>query len=186
MTGRIYYVMGASGAGKDSLLDFARTQLASSGHAIFAHRYITRPADAGGENHVALSPAEFELRQRLGSFVFTWQAHGLHYGIGREILLWLQAGVNVVVNGSREYFPAARATYPDIVGVLIEVSPATLAKRLAHRQRETGAALDARLARATLPMDGDESLIRIHNDGPLEQAGERLVDLLSSPRTVTL
>ena len=69
----------------------------------FAHRYITRPADAGGENHVALSRAEFALRRAHGLFAFHWQAHGNDYGIGREIQAWRAAGLTVVVSGSREH-----------------------------------------------------------------------------------
>ncbi|HEX8963479.1 MAG TPA: phosphonate metabolism protein/1,5-bisphosphokinase (PRPP-forming) PhnN [Rhodocyclaceae bacterium] len=186
MAGRIYYIMGASGAGKDSLLDYARDRLAASGGVIFAHRYITRPADAGGENHVALTPTEFAARDRLGCFALSWQAHGLSYGIGWEINFWMQAGVNVVVNGSREYYPAARAAYPDLVGVLIEVSPEAQAARLAARDRETGAALAARLRRAVVAVEAHPELIRIDNDGPLEAAGARLVDLLAPSRSMTL
>ena len=58
----------------------------------FAHRYITRPAEVGGENHVALSRAEFALRRAHGLFAFHWQAHGNDYGIGREIDAWRAAG----------------------------------------------------------------------------------------------
>jgi len=184
MAGRIYYIMGASGAGKDSLLDYARERLAANGHVIFAHRYITRPADAGGENHVALSPAEFTSRCRLGCFALDWQAHGLSYGIGAEIDLWLQSGVNVVINGSREHYVATLATYPDLVGVLIEVSPPELAVRLARREREAGAALDARLQRACLSVTEHPGLVRIGNDGPLEVAGERLVALLGTTKSL--
>lgn len=184
MTGRIYYIMGASGAGKDSLLDYARQRLAPGGEVIFAHRYITRPADAGGENHVALSPAEFAIRRRLGCFALHWQAHGLHYGVGREINLWLEADVAVVVNGSREHYPTARATYPNLVGLMVEASPATLAQRLAGRQREGGAAIAQRLRRAHLPPDEHPEVVRISNDGPIWEAGDRLVGLLSGARQV--
>ena len=55
--GTLFYVVGASGAGKDSLLAYARAALGGGTPVFFAHRYITRPAEAGGENHVALSKA---------------------------------------------------------------------------------------------------------------------------------
>ena len=51
--------MGPSGAGKDSILDRARVLTLPGTPVVFAHRYITRPAGSGGENHVALSAAEF-------------------------------------------------------------------------------------------------------------------------------
>ena len=82
----LYYVIGPSGAGKDSVLGWLRTHLPADGRVLFAHRYITRPATAGGENHVELSVAEFALRRDAGLFCLHWASHGLHYGVGREVL----------------------------------------------------------------------------------------------------
>ena len=79
------------------MLNRARMLLADNAPVIFAHRYITRAAEAGGENHVELSPAEFGLRRTHGLFAFHWQAHGNDYGIGREIYSWRRAGLTVVV-----------------------------------------------------------------------------------------
>ncbi len=56
MKARLIYVMGASGSGKDSLMRYAREKLAKHSNIVFAHRYITRPADAGGENHCVAHP----------------------------------------------------------------------------------------------------------------------------------
>ena len=53
MAGALVYVMGPSGAGKDSVLERARAMLSADQPIAFAHRYITRPPDIGGENHVA-------------------------------------------------------------------------------------------------------------------------------------
>jgi ribose 1,5-bisphosphokinase len=59
---RLYYVVGASGAGKDSLMQYARSALAGKGAIVFAHRYITRAAQSEGENHIALTKGEFLQR----------------------------------------------------------------------------------------------------------------------------
>jgi ribose 1,5-bisphosphokinase len=184
MAGRLIYVMGPSGVGKDSLMRYARERLAHCGDVLFAHRYITRPADAGGENHIALSDAEFRARSAQGCFALDWEAHGLRYGIGREIDLWLHAGLNVAVNGSREYFPVARSRYPDLAGILVEAAPALLAARLAARGRESAENRAARLERAELST-ANEQVIRLANDGPIEVAGERLVNLMRQTASVT-
>lgn len=112
--GRLWYVVGPSGAGKDSVMAYARQHCPPGLPLVFAHRYITRPADAGGENHVALSEAEFRWRAERGLFAMTWTRNGLHYGIGREVQDWLADGIDVVVNGSRHSLESARTVFPDM------------------------------------------------------------------------
>lgn len=176
--GTLVYVMGASGSGKDSLMTFARQQLAHHPGICFVHRYITRPADAGGENHVALTVPEFESRVRARLFALHWQSHGLRYGIGIEVNQWLAKGMTVVVNGSREYLPQAQQAYPELLPVLIDVSTRVLQQRLLARGREDATGIEKRLQRhAELrrqPLPGRV----LNNDGPLEVGGRRLVDLL--------
>lgn len=175
---RLIYVMGASGSGKDTLMSYARQRLADTGAACFAHRYITREAGAGGENHVALSEVEFAARLVRGMFAMHWESHGLRYAIGIEIDAWLAGGISVVVNGSRGYLEQARARYPRLVPVSIEVSAETLRERLLARGRETPAAIEQRLARhAALRTEGLAGH-RIDNDGTIEEAGEALVRLI--------
>lgn len=182
MTGRIVYVMGPSGAGKDTLLQFARTRLNGS-RVVFAHRYITRPADAGGENHVQLSQEEFALRADSGLFALEWSSHGLRYGIGIEIEAWMARGFRVVVNGSRVHLARAAERYPGLKAVHVDARAEVLAARLAARGRETIEEVRARLARKAplaLPAHLDLELTEIDNSGPLEHAGSALVDALSA------
>lgn len=87
---RLIYLMGPSGAGKDSLLAALRADADSA--PLVAHRYITRPADAGCENHIALSEPEFLRRRAKGLFALDWQAHQQHYAFGIEVDLWLLQG----------------------------------------------------------------------------------------------
>lgn len=60
MTGKLIWLMGASGSGKDSLLTELRQRKQTQ--LLVAHRYITRDASAGSENHIALSEQEFYPR----------------------------------------------------------------------------------------------------------------------------
>lgn len=177
-TGRLVYVLGPSGAGKDTLIDHARRTLDGAAPVVFAHRYITRAADAGGEVHVPLSPAEFALRARRHLFALAWDSHGLSYGIGREIDLWMQAGLTVVVNGSRGYLPQAAARYPDVVPVVIRVGLDELRRRLIARGRETPEQILERLARAAAFVVDHPNLVGIDNSGPPEEGGDRLAALL--------
>jgi ribose 1,5-bisphosphokinase len=177
--GRLFYVVGPSGAGKDSLMRYARQRLEKLPDVVFAHRYITRSVELQGENHIALSEAEFEARRVAGLFALHWDSHGLRYGIGREIDVWLKGGRNVVTNGSREYLPEALRRYPQLFPVQVTVSAETLAERLRARGRESEDQVTRRIERASQfePVEGLG--VVIENNGELAEAGERLVALFS-------
>jgi ribose 1,5-bisphosphokinase len=177
----LFYVMGASGVGKDSLLKYAREYIAHDTSLVFAHRYITRPSDAGGENHVALSHREFRERERQDCFSMSWQSHGNSYGIGVEINHWLEQGLSVVVNGSRSYFPSAIKRYKKIIPILVCADKLRLAERLINRGREDAQQVQNRLnlsAHVNYKLD-HPSLVRIENNGDLSEAGDTLVDILT-------
>lgn len=177
--GKLFYVIGPSGSGKDSLMRFGRERLAGDPGVVFAHRYITRPVELQGENHVALTETEFDARLAAGLFAMHWGSHGLRYGIGREINFWLAKSCNVVMNGSREHLPEARRSYPALIAVQVTVSPEVLAARLRVRGRETEEQITRRLERARQFMHPEGRLEIIQNDGELSDAGERFVQLLS-------
>jgi len=179
MSGPLVYVMGPSGAGKDSVMNRARALLPRKAPVFFAHRYITRPADIGGENHVALSEAEFLLRREHGLFAFDWEAHGNRYGIGCEIETWRKAGLTVVVSGSREHFLNANGLDDDTHPVLITAPAERLAERLAASGREDSGAAARRLGRGEAYTVDDARLVTIVNDGALETAAEAFVSLIA-------
>ncbi len=178
MKAHLIYIIGASGSGKDSLIDLARGSLAVEQRVVFAHRYITRPFDTGGENHVALTSEEFALRMEERLFALQWESHGNYYGIGIEINQWLDNGLSVVVNGSRKYLPEVRRLYPEVVPVLIEVSIDTLRDRLLRRGRETEVEISERLRRNSLFEEQCEDTIRICNNGSIADSGAALVSLI--------
>lgn len=93
MMGKLIWLMGPSGSGKDSLL--AELRLREQTQLLVAHRYITRDASAGSENHIALSEQEFFTRAGQNLLALSWHANGLYYGVGVEIDLWLHAGFDV-------------------------------------------------------------------------------------------
>lgn len=178
--GQLFYVIGASGSGKDSLLHYARRHLPEHARLMFAHRYITRSADAGGENHIALSAHEFELRTRLNCFAMHWHSNGLHYGIGEEINIWRERGTDVVINGSRGYLPEAMRRYPQLLPILIQAPEAQLLERLQKRGRESAEAVEQRIRQAR-QLDqalSRHKLHRISNDDQLAIAGEQLLQIL--------
>lgn len=179
MTGRLVYVVGPSGAGKDSVMEYARTRLPVDAGIIFARRFITRPPSAAGEQHVPLSAGQLKRISDDDGFALQWNANGLSYGIGREIRHWMDLGFHVIVNGSREYLPSASAKFPDLVVISITAPMEAIRARLQQRGRENAAEVGRRIMRAELlVMPARPDVLTIVNDGALELAGEQLRELL--------
>jgi len=182
--GTLFYLMGPSGSGKDTLLEAALLQLQADPGLrrhlpVQATRFITRAADAGGEAHKSVSPAEFEQQLQQGDFCMHWQAHGNHYGIGTEIMLWLSEGRNVLVNGSRAYLSCAREVVPDLVALLVQVPEDVQRKRLEARARERGTELTARLNRKIDLSTDSEGIFLIDNAVELEDAVQTFCELIT-------
>jgi ribose 1,5-bisphosphokinase len=157
-------VVGPSGAGKDTLMAGARARIGPCDRRFrFVRRGITRPAQAGGEDHEPLDRDSFLRRRDAGGFALWWEAHGLLYGIPRDIEADLAAGRCVVANLSRRALAEADARYPLLV-LEITAPPAALAARLAARGREDPATVAARLSREA-PLPPGLRVRRVVNDG---------------------
>ncbi len=172
-------VVGPSGVGKDTLLDGARAALSGREDVLFPRREITRPPDAGGEDHVAIDETTFAQRQLVGAYALSWQAHGLGYGVPADTLKALSAGQTVVVNVSRTVLDEARLRFARVRVVSISADPEILAARLMARGREDATEVAARLARAqAIPVTGDD-VVEIQNDGTMAVGIARLVAAIS-------
>ena len=175
MSGTIVAVVGSSGAGKDSVMNFARERLGDE--ICTVRRVVTRPADGGSEDHDSLSEAEFLAAESQGEFALSWEAHGLHYGLPVSLDRDLGEGRVVVANLSRAVIPDLLRRYPTALVVEVWAEPEVVAKRLAGRGREDAGEIRRRMDRSVgvrLPT----STVRIDNSGALEVAGEQFVGLL--------
>jgi len=166
-------VVGPSGAGKDTLLDAARSALHADPRFRFVRRLITRPPDAGGEMHEAVTPSEFATRR----FALRWRAHGIDYGIPEDIEIDLRDGRVVVASVSRGVIAEAASRYD--VRVIAVTAPAdVLAARLVARGRETAAEIGSRLAR-DVPLPADVAIETVVNDATLEEGAARFLAALT-------
>jgi len=173
--GRLIYVVGPSGAGKDSVIAWVRDHLPADSALGFARRTITRPVRADGEQHDPVTDMEFAALVARGDFALHWEANGHRYGIGRDIVDQLAAGMSVVVCGSRAYLPRARLAFPKLEVVHVTAPPQVRLKRLARRGREGSVALSERLARA---IHVAEPALELVNDRAIEDSGARLLRYL--------
>jgi phosphonate metabolism protein PhnN/1,5-bisphosphokinase (PRPP-forming) len=179
-TGRgcLVLVVGPSGAGKDSILDGARQALAGDDRFAFVRREITRAANAGGEDHVAVSLDDFRTRAGDGTYALSWEVNGFGYGVPAEALQGLDAGQTAIVNVSRGILSAARSRFSPLCVVHVSVPAQILAQRLNGRGRETPDEIARRLDRAeAFQVDGGDVLTLV-NDGSLERSVDTFVEIL--------
>jgi thymidine phosphorylase len=174
-SGIFFFVVGPSGAGKDALIEGAR-HLAD--RFCFARRVITRPAGSPGENHEALDEAGFAELERTGAFLITWAAHGLRYGLRRDLLDVLANGRHVIANGSRGMIATLAARVPHLVVIEVSAPPEVLAARILARGRETPEQVRLRVQRQVEPHGADVPTVQVANDGTLQQGIERFVAAL--------
>jgi ribose 1,5-bisphosphokinase len=179
MTGALIALVGPSGAGKDSLISGARLHFAAHPGIGFVRRVITRPPDIH-EDHEVATPEEFIRREKDGGFALAWHANGLSYGLPVAVHGQLRRGMVLVANVSRDAVPALRSVFVRPFVVHVTASSDSLCRRLAARGRESMAEQQARAARALLLDSRVEADIRLDNDGALDVAQRRLVDMIAA------
>jgi len=169
--GRLILVVGPSGAGKDTLLGFAKAACAEDAKIVFPRRVVTREASSS-EDNIALTPDEFREALARGDFAMHWEAHGHCYGLPRAIDDDIRAGRSVVVNVSRTVIEAARRAYANVVVIAITAPPEVLAERIQMRARSTDGNSEQRLGRT---VDTAAPDVTILNVGRPEDHARRLV-----------
>jgi ribose 1,5-bisphosphokinase len=145
-------------------------------------RVITRSPELGGEDYDAVSVAEFEELVETGALAIHWGAHGLFYGIPRNVMDQLNAGRDCLVNFSRKSLAEAAERFPRLLVLNITADPETLSQRLAARGRETEAEISQRLAQAEKPLPAGLEVIHVSNDGPLARTVAQAARLLQPVR----
>lgn len=166
--GVLVLVVGPSGVGKDTLIDGARVILAGAPGIVFVRREITRPAEAGGEDHAPVSRADFAARRAAGDYLLAWEANGHGYGAPARYADDLAAGRTVVLNASRTIVEEARVRFAPVRIASVTASPETLRTRLSGRARESALEIEARLARAAAAQVSGPDVTVISNDGPVD------------------
>jgi ribose 1,5-bisphosphokinase len=169
--GRLILVVGPSGAGKDTLLGFAKAACAEDAKIVFPRRVVTREASSS-EDNIALTTDEFREALARGDFAMHWEAHGHSYGLPRAIDDDIRAGHSVVVNVSRTVIEAARRAYANVVVIAITAPPEVLAERIQMRARSSDSNSEQRLSRT---VDTAAPDVTILNVGRPEDHARRLV-----------
>ncbi len=160
--GRLVYLVGPSGAGKDTVL-----RALAAMHPLrlrVARRTIDRGLEDAAEDFESVTSATFGALHAQHAFALQWRAHGRRYGVRRAELAARARGIDVVVNGSRAYLPRVRAQHPELVVVLLSAPTALLRQRLQCRGRDSPAQIAERLARNAARANVVRGVLRIVND----------------------
>ncbi len=175
MTGCLFVILGASGAGKDSIIHALKQ---SSVKLEFTRRVITRETNIETEDFESVTNDVFDIMSDEDAFIFSWNAHGLKYGIRRDILDHLKDGRHCVVNGSRKALPAMLDEYPALIPILVTVDPTILEQRLIERGRENEDEIAARISRSMMPPP--EGCHIVSNNGTIEETTKECLKIMKS------
>ena len=170
-------VVGQSGVGKDSVIDYARAVLGQDDRFHFARRAITRPRDGLHEDHDPVDAKSFDAEAARGAFALHWSAHGQCYGIPVVADDHVERGAVVVANLSRTVLPSLAARYRRHMVAEIVAEADVIARRLEGRRREAADQLAGRLSRMVAVERRDNHRV-IDNSGDLAAAGAAFVSML--------
>jgi ribose 1,5-bisphosphokinase len=178
--GRLVLVVGPSGAGKDTLLGFAKAACADDGGIVFPRRVITRQASASEDNE-EVSAGTFEDALARNEYAMHWEAHGHCYALPRAIDDDIRAGRTVIANVSRTVIAAMRRAYANVVVVSITAPANVLAERLAMRGRSSDGRIEHRLQR-TVEDAAVAPDLTIVNTGSAEYHARQLVRIIRAEK----
>ena len=180
--GQLFLIVGNSGSGKDTLLrEVLRQWPGSAGPIRIPHRCITRPTH-DSEPFISVTSENFDELNQQGKFCLTWHVYDTDYGVPATIFNWLDQGVSVIVNVSRNIIPQARQLIPDLKVIFVSVPLDITLQRIKSRNRESegGPGFQQRLARAKENQTLADADFVVDNSVPLEEAAEELLNYMLS------
>mmetsp|Transcript_7845 Transcript_7845/g.12565 ORF Transcript_7845/g.12565 Transcript_7845/m.12565 type:complete len:442 (+) Transcript_7845:39-1364(+) len=181
----IFLSVGASGAGKDTLLLKAKERLGKEEcpDVMFIKRHLTREKKTTPLEK-AVSTSTFLADSVNGMHALEWDAHNTKYAIpSKPVSQAIRAGKSMVMNVSRSIIDAARELFgqdAEVMCLHITASKKTLAERLRRRGRETDEQIEKRLERAS-NYNGSvrgNHVIEIRNEGSIEEGVDMVVGAL--------
>lgn len=163
MAGKLFLIVGPSGSGKDTLIEYVTSRLPVKR----VKRYVTRLPNAF-EDFISVNACEFNSMD----FFIKWGVFDKMYGIGREVLDGLLKGENYVINVSRDVINEVRSKWLDTKVVSLTVAKDVLRARMLARKRDSLDEIEKRLSREfSVPCD-----LLIDTSNPdITIAGEKLV-----------
>ena len=177
---KLFFLVGNSGSGKDSLIgEVIKTWPSELPKIYIPQRYITRPPHETEPFH-AISKEKFDQMQKEGKFCLFWHIYGLDYGVSHDILRWVEKGHIVIVNVSRSIIDHAREKFPYLKVIFVQVPFEITLERIKKRGRESenDPVFRDRVERARKHQHFPNADFMVENDGPLEIGAKKLREYL--------
>jgi len=118
--GHLFLIVGPSGAGKDTLINYVTERLPIKR----VKRVITRASDEY-EDFTSVNEEEFDKQE----YFITWESYGRKYGIPQ-----LGSG-DYIINVSRDVINKIKKKRPDTIIIELKTKPEVLKQRLEARTR---------------------------------------------------
>ena len=171
----LFFFVGNSGSGKDSLMKSAAQKLENMGNSVFiVKRYITR-SNHSSEEYFSISKEEFVRMKNENIFALDWSIYDLYYGCPKIFEEKLKDGHIVFINVSRSVLNECKKNFPNSKIIFLKVPIEIAKQRLLQRGRETGKALQKRLDRMKENITIPFQCIEIESNNKLEKTVEILV-----------
>ena len=145
--GLLFVVSGPSGAGKDTLVLAALSQMPRLRYSVSATTRAPRPGEKEGEQYFFVTREEFEARRESGGFLEWREYNGNLYGTPRDYMVrTLSDGYDLIMKPEVNGALAVKAAYPDAVLIfLVPDKLSHLRERLLERRTETNEEIARRL-----------------------------------------
>lgn len=184
MTGILFIVTAASGAGKTSLV---RALLESDNQLRKSVSYTTRPARPGeedGRHYNFVSQQKFADMLKQREFLEHAEVHGNHYGTSKSwIERAMQGGHDILLEIDWQGAQQVRRIFPQAIGIFIlPPSLASLEERLKARGQDSPEVIANRLKAARVEMSHVPEFDYVIINDKFEQAVQELICIVRSNR----
>ncbi|MGH8744652.1 MAG: guanylate kinase [Burkholderiales bacterium] len=184
MTGNIFIVAAASGAGKTSLV---RALLDNDPQVRKSVSCTTRPPRAGevdGQHYNFVTQQKFSEMLKRGDFLEHAEVHGNHYGTSKK---WVEEairkGSDILLEIDWQGARQVRAIFPQTVGIFIlPPSLAELEERLRARGLDSPDVISSRLKVAREEMSHVQEFEYVIINGEFGQAVQELACIVRAQR----
>jgi len=184
ISGNLFIITAASGAGKTSLV---KALLEKDQHIKLSISHTTRPQRPGEENGVHyhfVTDADFLALLEAGDFIESAFVHGARYGTSQSTVnAALAAGNDVVLEIDWQGAEQVKKIYPDAISIFIlPPSLEALEERLSNRGQDSAEVIAKRMAVADAEMRHVVAFDYVTINDKFDDALQDLIAVIQSQR----